>query len=90
METNDENLNISGYFWPIFKVLDIFDIYTEPGFRNTHWFDSYLLIALRNDQSKSVSLILGHPVACLEVAEKFVVGGGGGEHVATVSNLNLS
>ena len=29
-------------------------------------------------------------LACLEVAEKFVVVGGGVEHAATVSNLNPS
>ena len=40
------------------------------------------------------TFFLGHPVACLELAEKFFwgdVGGGGGvEHVATMSNLNPS
>ena len=55
-------MNISGYIGPILKVLDILKTYTKPGFRNTYWFNFYLLLTLRNDQSKSVSLILGHPV----------------------------
>ena len=60
-----EYLNISGYIWSIFKDLDFFKIYTEPGFWNTHQFNSQGLLELKNDHTKSVSLYLGHPVPYL-------------------------
>ena len=56
-------MNIWGYIWQIYKVLNILNIYTEPAFRNTHIFHSYLLLTLQNNQSKSLSLILGRPVS---------------------------
>ena len=58
----NQNLNISGKLWPIFKILDILKLYTEPGFWNTPWLNSSMLSELRNYQTKSVTLNLGHPV----------------------------
>ena len=32
---------ISGFLLPIFTILDLFNIYTEPGFCSTNWFNSW-------------------------------------------------
>ena len=58
----NQNSNISRKLWQIFKILDILKLYTEPGFWNAPWFSSLMLSEMRNYQTKSVTLNLGHPV----------------------------